>query len=209
MFALSCTKLLWGFTKRIAHIRSEKQALDLGFLWAAYHLVSGEDVGDQLETFLSIENGSDPRVGMALDWEKTRKGTASSDQIRDLVERFNRAMKPQYVDRYPILYGGSLIREDAAIQRGDALLAKCPLWYVRYTNGALAIPSATWPTYALWQFDDEKRRYGAPAPNVLPGADWNRFQGSEAELRAAWPFGGTTGAGLLQSILWMEAWLRP
>src|SRR2546423_11611034 len=110
----------------------KKRALDMNFLWAGYHLLSAEDVGDQLKYFLAVEDGSDPRVGLAIDWEKSGKGTATGDQVRDFVGRFNKAMKPRYPDRYPILYGGNLVREDAGIQAGDTLLARCPLWYVRY-----------------------------------------------------------------------------
>jgi GH25 family lysozyme M1 (1,4-beta-N-acetylmuramidase) len=176
----------------------KKRALDMNFLWAGYHLLSAEDVGDQLNYFLAIEDGSDPRVGLAIDWEKSRKGTATGDQVRDFVGRFNKAMKPRYPDRYPILYGGNLVREDAGIQAGDTLLAKCPLWYVRYNAaGPIEIPAKTWPTYTLWQFDNEKRKYGGPPSEVLPGADFNRFQGTDAELRSAWPFGGAAGGGAL------------
>jgi hypothetical protein len=185
------------YKKDKAYAARKAKALDMGFLWAGYHLVSAQDIKAQLEFVLAIEDCSDPRVGLAIDWEKTSKGTATGAQIRDFVRRFNQAMKPRYPDRYPILYGGNLVREDSQIKAGDPLLAKCPLWYVRMTNGALQIPAKTWPSYTLWQFDDEKRKYGGPPPKVLPGADWSRFQGTEAELRAAWPFGGTGGGGTL------------
>jgi hypothetical protein len=101
-------------------------------------------------------------------------------------------MKPRYADRYPLLYGGSLVREAEGIQQGDTLLANCPLWYVRFTNGPLEIPANTWSTYTLFQFDDENRLFGAPPPDVVPGADFNRFQGTFDSLRAAWPFAGAT-----------------
>src|SRR5258708_13437695 len=177
----------------------KQQALSMGFLWAGYHLVSAEDNDAQLKVFLAMEDGSDPRVGMAIDWEETPKGTASAAQIPDFVRRFNQPMKPRYADRYPILYARhTILGGDPAITNGDALLGKCPLWYARYTNGQLEVPSKTWPTYTLWQFDDEKRMVGAPAPpTVLPGADWNRFDGTESELRNSWPFGGAGGGGVL------------
>ena len=170
----------------------------MGFLWAGYHLVSAEDVGSQLEVFLAMEDGSDPRVAMAIDWEESDRGTASADQIRDFVRRFNQAMRPRYADRYPILYGRySILVRDPGIKSGDALLGKCPLWYARYTDGPLEIPIKTWPGYTLWQFDDEKRKFGAPPVDVLPGADWNRFQGSEDDLRKRWPFSGAANGGVL------------
>jgi len=183
-----------GTKKKDALYKTRKQqALRMGFLWAGYHLLSAEDMGAQLDVFLAMEDGSDPRVGMAIDWENT---PPSGDQVRDFVRRFNQAMKPGYSDRYPILYARYIILAgDPGIMSGDALLGKCPLWYARYTSGRLQIPTQTWPTYTFWQFDDEKRKFGAPPVEVLPGADWNCFQGTESELRNAWPFGGATGGG--------------
>lgn len=169
--------------------RKEK-ALEMGFLWAGYHLLSAEDPQEQLDFFLEMEDGDNPKVGMAIDWEKSKNGQASGDQVREFVSLFNNRMKPKYVDRYPILYGGSKIREDRKIQNGDPLLAKCPLWYTRFNKrGAIEIPAATWSTYTLWQYDDEHREFGAPAVSILEGADFNCFQGTDADLAQQWPFG--------------------
>lgn len=172
----------------------KQQALAKGFLWGAYHLLSGEDIDDQLDAFLTIEDGSDPRVALALDWEKccVPKKTLSLTKFRLIIQRFNVKMRPRYPDRYPILYGGSEIRAASDLNQGngDRLLAKCPLWYQRYRSTPLGLPKRTWPTYTLWQFDDENRNNGGPPKDVLPGADWNRFQGTIEELKAAWPFSG-------------------
>jgi hypothetical protein len=168
----------------------KKAALEKGFLWAGYHLLSAEDTGDQLDYFLAAEDGANPAVGLAIDWEPSKKGMMSYDQLREFVGLFNERMKAKYPDRYPILYGGKAIRNTPGIQSGDPLLAKCPLWYVRYTYGKLGIPEKTWPQYTLWQFDDEKRQWGGPPTSVLPGADWNRFRGTFEELSLAWPFNG-------------------
>ncbi|MGA8655028.1 MAG: DUF2272 domain-containing protein [Chthoniobacterales bacterium] len=188
-----------GTYKKDALYKARKQqALGMGFLWAGYHLLSAEDIGAQLKAFLAMEDGADPRVGLAIDWEESDRGTASADQIRDFVRRFNEAMKPRYPDRYPIFYARhSILQEDQRIENGDALLGKCPLWYARYTNGPLEIPTKTWPGYTLWQFDDEKRKFGAPSVDVLPGADWNRFQGTESDLRNRWPFSAPANRGAL------------
>jgi hypothetical protein len=35
----------------------KRQALGLGFLWAGYHLLSAEDIGAQLDMFLTMEAG--------------------------------------------------------------------------------------------------------------------------------------------------------
>ena len=180
-----------GLYKRATKYAARKKAaMDMGFLWAGYHLLSAEDPEKQLEFFLSVEDGGDPHVGLAIDWEPSKKGMMSYEQLRSFVQLFNAKMKPRYADRYPILYGGKAIRETSGIRNGDPLLAKCPLWYVRYTHGPLEIPAKTWINYTLWQFDDENRKWGAPPPDVLPGADWNRFDGDLDALKRAWPFSG-------------------
>jgi Uncharacterized protein conserved in bacteria (DUF2272)/Glycosyl hydrolases family 25 len=186
-----------GLYKRdSAYAERKRTALQKGFLWGAYHFLSAEDTAAQLDRFLEIEDGSDPRIGLAIDWEASKKGTMSHAELRRLVMLFNERMKPRHADRYPILYGGSIIRETAGILAGDPLLAKCPLWYVRYTaNHPLEIPSKTWATYTLWQFADEHRQFGGPPPNVLPGADFSRFQGTEDDLRRAWPITGPGATG--------------
>jgi|GEM_PF-5407468 len=172
-----------------AYAARKQAAIGMGFLWAGFHLLSGEDAEKQLDQFLQIENAEDPRVALAIDWEASPRGTMSFPDLRRFIELFVQKMQVRYPERFPMLYGGNLIRESKEIRSGDALLAKCPLWYQRYTNGALEIPQSTWPTYTLWQFDDEHREYGGPPPDVLPGVDWSRYQGTIDDLRQAWPFG--------------------
>jgi lysozyme len=155
-------------------------------LWGAFHLLSAESTEGQLDRFLGLEDGSDNQTAMVLDWEPTSHGTMTYEALRSFVDKFHAR-----TGFYPLLYCDSWIRFVDGIVRGDPLLAKCPLWYARLTNheDRLEIPAATWSTYALWQFDDENRKYGAPyPPDVLPGADWNSFRGTEGELRRAWPF---------------------
>ena len=164
-------------------------ALAKGFLWGGYHLTSGAAPKKQLQNFLAMEDGSNPAILMALDWEKAKDGTILDiDGIRELIELFHGEL-----GRYPMLYGGWTLRDTPEVVLGDPLLGKCPLWYQRYNWDPKALPVQTWPTYTLWQFADENRGYGAPSSNVMPGADFNRFQGTAEELAAAWPF-ATTGA---------------
>ncbi len=178
-----------GAYKKDTRYRDRKiEALAKGFLWAGYHLLSDEDVDQQLDAFLGMEDGSDPRVALAIDWELSKHGTMSYENVQLFIRRFTDRFKPMYKDRHPMLYAGKLVRETPGVVSGDALLAKCPLWYARYAHAPYEIPVKTWPTYTLWQFDDENRRYGAPPPTVLPGADWNRFAGTLDDLERAWPF---------------------
>jgi len=170
----------------------KKTALKKGFLWGAYHLLSAEDNDLQLDAFFALQDPAEPGIALALDWEKpdADHNTMSYRKLRMMAARFNARLKPHDVDRYPILYSGNLFREEDGIVAGDALLAKCPVWYNRMRDTPLGLPKRTWPRYTLWQFDNEDRENGGPPKNVLPGADWNRFDGSFDDLKRAWPFAG-------------------
>lgn len=178
-----------------AYAMRKEAALAAGFLWGAYHMLSAEDTERQLDRFLSLEDGSDPRIGLAIDWEESARGMMSYKELQRFIGLFNARMKPRYADRYPILYGGKVLRDTDGILAGDPLLAKCPLWYARYAaiDHPLQIPSRTWATYTFWQFADENREFGGPPTDILPGADISRFQGTLGDLRGAWPFAGETG----------------
>lgn len=169
-----------------AYVERKKVALAQGFLWGAYHLPDCSNLADQLSVFLSVEPGDNEEVAICLDWEDMGDRTLDYKGIRDLVVLFRDRFSTSGSFRYPFIYGGNLLRETPEIASGDALLAQCPLWYVRYKADPDGIPTATWPTYTLWQFDNENRANGAPNPSVLAGADWNRFDGSVAELETAW-----------------------
>lgn len=184
-----------GTTVTDSKYASRKQAANqAGILWGAYHLTNGASAKKQINNFFSVESGADGTTLMALDWERSHDGTIPDiDGIRELVTEFNNR-----TGYYPMLYGGHTLRDTPEVVLGDTLLGKCPLWYQRYRWDPLGIPVRTWPTYTLWQFADEHRGFGSPPANVLPGADFNRFQGTAQELAAAWPFRGvTTPAGPL------------
>lgn len=159
-------------------------ALQIGFMWGAYHLSSAQGAAEQLDYFLKIEDGSDQRILLALDWETSKHhGVMTLDQVHEFVTLFH-----QRLGRYPVLYGGHMIREAAAITQGDKLLAKCPLWYQRYRSTPVGLPIATWPSYTIWQYDNEDLQNGGYNFPSTKGADWNRYNGSLQNLQAAWPF---------------------
>ncbi|MBV9066937.1 MAG: hypothetical protein JO004_14385 [Methylobacteriaceae bacterium] len=122
---------------------------------------------------------------MAIDWEKPCGSQMKYEQIRDFVQMF--------ADRlgfYPMIYGGHAIRESKQLRDGDALFAKCPIWYQSSTLTPAKLPTRTWAAYTLWQYDDEHRKNGAPPPHVLNGVDWSRFNGTFEQLKNEWPFAG-------------------
>lgn len=180
-----------GLIREDGHYQDRKDhATRLGFLWGAYHVVSDENVDAQLDRFLKHEPGTDASVLMAVDWEETSRGMMGIPKLHQFVEAFR-----ERLGFYPVLYGGHHIREAAEFRHGDPVIGKCPLWYIRVgrsvTEATLDFPRATWRDYTLWQFATEKDTPVRPYPtDVLSGADFSRFRGTEDELRAAWPFRG-------------------
>jgi len=164
------------------YLSRKQQAMDAGLLWGAYHFSSGVNPVAQAENFLSVEDGTDSRILLSLDWEKS---TSGEDMTLAQARVFISTIKEK-TGRYPLIYGGQMIRHNVTHQ--DQLLANCPLWYVRYKDAPEGIPTNTWPTYTLWQYTDGKK---GPEPRLTQGssgADRNRYQGSTNDLRAAWPF---------------------
>lgn len=160
------------------------EAQQMGFLWGAFHLTSNVSAQQQLDYFLNVEDGSDGRTLLALDWEESKDhGVMTEQQVREFVQLFYARL-----GYYPMIYGGHKIRESVANDQKDALLANCPLWYQRYRSTPVGLPNATWPTYTLWQYDNEDQTNGSPHVPGLTGADWNIFEGSQADLTAIWPF---------------------
>ena len=151
-----------------------------GLLWGCYHYASGAAVPDQVENLLRHAQPTDDEL-IALDWESSTDGP---DMTLAQVREFARTVFDE-LGRWPCLYGGRLLRE-AVGHQPDALLTNCPLWYPRYATAPIGIPTAIWPTYTLWQFTDGNVPVPTPTPGTS-GADRNRYQGTEAELRAAWP----------------------
>ena len=78
----------------------------------------------------------------------------------------------------------TLLRAAAA----SPALGRCPLWLAHYGDAAPEAP-APWRRWTLWQYTDGAQ---GPGPHRVPGigaCDRSRFEGTESELRSAWPFG--------------------
>ena len=170
------------------------QAKAQGLLWGAYHYSSGASVSDQVANFVEQAQPTEDDV-IALDWEAS---TSGPDMTQEQARRFVEMIRSE-LGRFPVIYGGRLLRETIGANRDD-VLAKCPLWYSRYANAPIGIPKSTWPSYTLWQFTDGN---SGPQPHTVKGigrCDRNRFAGSLGELKEQWPFtwreeGGNIVAG--------------
>lgn len=174
------------------HLRRQR-AKELGFLWGAYHFSTGGSVSAQVENFLAHARPEDDEL-ISLDWEPSDGPDMTLDQARHFVQ-----MIKDETGRWPVIYGGHLLRESIG-HNPDPILRNCPLWYARYANSPIGIPTQVWPTYTLWQYTDGEV---GPPPRETPGvsgADRNIFQGTTQQLKDLWPFtrpeeDGVHGAG--------------
>ena len=171
-----------GATFRDPEFRKRREAARAaGLLWGSYHFSSGVEVGSQVDNYLAY---ADPRPDelVCLDWEESTAGADMSlAQAEDFVEQVERR-----IGRAPVLYGGRHLREALGVTAASPL-ARCSLWYARFADAPRGVP-ALWPRWTFWQYTDGA---SGPEPRTVDGlgpVDRDLFSGTEAELRAGWPF---------------------
>jgi len=153
-----------------------------GLLWGAYHFGTGSDGVKQADQFLNVVQ-PDAATLLVLDLEANPQGPNMP-----LVEAhaFVTHVK-EVTGRWPGLYSGHYIKELLGTQT-DPVLANCWFWLAQY--GPTAVVPVNWATWTMWQYTD-----GAlgPQPHEVPGVgrcDRDRYNGTEAQLRAWWAAGG-------------------
>lgn len=77
----------------------------------------------------------------------------------------------------PIIYTGFYFWRDEV--GGTTQFNNYPLWHAQYTGAACPRIADAWPTWLYWQYSSTGRVEG-----IDGNVDMNRFNGSEAELRA-------------------------
>lgn len=152
------------------------EAKSLGLLWGAYHFGTAADVDQQLQNFLQT---AQPDAGdlVALDYEVNSGNQMSQQQAEQFVTQFRE--QRGYV---PLLYGSSLL---TAVTPASPLAA-CKLWIAEYVAASQPKLPAVFSLYTLWQFTDGS----VPGPLETAGAvvDRDRYNGTQQELQAQWPF---------------------
>jgi lysozyme len=164
-----------------------KAAKETGLLWGAFHFATDSDWEDQVKHFLDVtEPGEDEVIAWDYETPPAGQGNAMSfSRLHDAVELIFHLTK-----RFPVLYGGNLIRENVGVDE-DSILKNCPLWYARYRSAPIGVPKKTWPAATLWQYTAaEAPNTSGPGPTKAGGrlVDRNFFSGSDADLAVAWPF---------------------
>ena len=164
------------------HASRRAKAKELGFLWGSFHFSSSANPLLQVENFLEHAGPADDEL-ICLDYEP---GSSGANMTYEQMVEFVELIKKE-VGRYPVIYGGHLLRE-ATKNVANSVLSDCPLWYARYSHATapIGVP-ALWSNWTLWQYTDGNAEQ---EPHHVPGighCDRDTFNGTEADLRAAWP----------------------
>jgi lysozyme len=152
-----------------------------GLLWGAYHFGTGNDGVEQAQAFLA-KVGNVNGVLLVLDLEPNPTGPSMSlEEARAFVTHVK-----QQTGRMPGLYSGHYIKQLLGTGH-DPVLSQCWFWLAQY--GATAVVPPNWATWTLWQYTDGSI---GPGPHEVAGighCDRDKFNGSEAALRAFWASG--------------------
>jgi lysozyme len=167
--------------------RHEARGLEL--LWGAYHYASGAPVQQQVDNFLEVVQwGADPtfdsKTLLCLDFEASHSGP---DMTAQDACTFVSAVREK-TGRWPMIYGGDLLRGAFAKANPTCEAAKCPLWYSRYNTQPIGIPTI-WANFTFWQFTDGS---SGPQPHNIGNGHFDRscFVGTPAALNQQWPIFG-------------------
>jgi lysozyme len=152
------------------------EAQQLGLLWGAYHFGTAADVGQQLQNFFQTAQLAASDF-VALDFETSSGDQMTVQQAEQFVTEFQ-----QQQGYFPLIYGSSLLH---GLSSTSPLLS-CKLWIAAYDDlPEPALPSG-FASYTLWQYTDGT----VPTPLQTAGTtvDRDRYNGTQQELIAAWPF---------------------
>lgn len=161
-----------------------------GLLTAAYAFNTGETPKIQVDRFIGWAKLGPNEAGY-LDLERNPSGTGQMTlgMVLEWLDRCDQAL-----GRRTGLYSGDVIKSliPAATDAQRDFLAAHPLWGCEYgprwRNFDCNGHPLPWDKPFLWQFTGDDI---GPQPHTLPGleqgADISAFDGTLAELQAAWP----------------------
>jgi lysozyme len=150
------------------------EALSAGLLFGAYHFLRPGSMQQQADFFLSVSQ-PDGATLLAADHEDA--GVSLGD-----LKAFLRAVADR-CGHLPILYSGYVIKQQVGSSRDDEL-SRYALWLAQYTTGKPQWPTATWPSWFLWQYSDKGKVAG-----INGDVDVNAFDGDAVDLMTVWPSG--------------------
>lgn len=152
------------------------QAKQLGLLWGVYHFGTAADVHQQLQNLTQTAQ-LEPGDLVALDYEQNAGNQMTLQQAEQFVVLF-----AQQFGDLPLIYGSNLLTSASS----TSPLAACGLWIAEYADVTQPAIPPSFSSYKLWQFTDGT----SPSPLQTAGStvDRDRFNGTQEQLLAAWPF---------------------
>lgn len=152
------------------------EAQQLGLLWGAYHFGTAADVNQQLQNFTQTAQIA-PGDLVALDYEENSGNQMTLQQAEQFVVLF-----AQQFGYLPLIYGSNLLTAAS----NTSPLAACGLWIAAYSDVTQPTLPPSFSSYKLWQFTDGT----SPTPLQTAGStvDRDRYNGTQGQLIAAWPF---------------------
>lgn len=179
----------------------QRDAVDAGLLWGAYHFADATSPLRQADHFLQVVESSwrqarpesrPNEILLVLDFEKNGHypgGTMRVDQAVEFVERIR-----QRTGHYPGIYGGEnrlrkIFGSSEASPAAKRVLTRCWLWVANYHYEPQNV--LPWGNWRMWQYtgdgicDLPRSTHPRSIANIR-NAERNMFRGSPSELRAFW-----------------------
>ena len=160
----------------------QRDALDAGLNYGAYHFATREDPIAQADHFLNIAQPDDSTL-LALDWEENDKrptGTMTVEQAKTwlnrVMEKTGRSPKGVWI------YGGNVLKEQIVSKADCDFFGQFPLWLCQYAAKP-KLPKA-WSKYTAWQFTETGHADGVTHSGgcdnnvVCAGFDFDRDWGA-------------------------------
>jgi lysozyme len=148
-----------------------RKALAADLAVASYHFLHPDDMTAQAQFFLDIVN---PRPSERVIADHENRQGLPPPSLDNLVT-FLQAIHDKRPDLQLTVYSGHVIKEQLGSTSNDWLAKNTSLWIAQYTTQPkLSWPTATWPTWSLWQYTDSGEVTGFNRP-----LDCNRFNGSD------------------------------
>lgn len=143
------------------------EALDAELVVASYHFLRPGDMEAQAQFFLNVVK---PRPSERVIADHEIAGVSL-----DGLVTFLQAIQNSRPDLQLSVYSGFLIKQQLGSTRNDYLAGNTSLWIAEFTTARKpSWPTATWPTWSLWQFTD-----AGTVPGFSKTLDCNRFNGSD------------------------------
>lgn len=141
-------------------------ALAIGLAVSSYHYLRPGDAMEQMKHYI---NTVKPRQGERICLDHEDDGV-SLNFLNACVS----AIMQIWPDLQITIYSGHLIKNQLGTKRNEILAQYTSLWLAQYTSGQPSWPTATWPTWSLWQYSQEEKASGVSG--FVDGNKWNGDQ---------------------------------